>query len=76
MFFDNPEEAQEFAEALSVVTLTVDRIDDIEITDDTARAKVSGTVVELVSGDRVETEISETELLRKEDGVWKLCNTG
>ncbi|MBF6193164.1 hypothetical protein U3653_15645 [Nocardia sp. CDC186] len=56
------------------VSVTIDRIDDIVVTGDTATAKVSGKLTVAVPGEQPDTETSTTEHLKKEDGKWKVCS--
>ncbi|MGQ4617863.1 Rv0361 family membrane protein [Nocardia sp. R7R-8] len=56
------------------VSVTIDRIEDIVVTGDTATAKVTGTLTVAVPGEQPDTETSTTEHLKKEDGTWKVCS--
>ncbi|MGW5379084.1 Rv0361 family membrane protein [Nocardia sp. NPDC003999] len=56
------------------VSVTIDRIDDIVVTGDTATAKVTGKLTVAVPGEQPDTETSTTEHLKKEDGKWKVCS--
>ncbi|WP_039796315.1 Rv0361 family membrane protein [Nocardia araoensis] len=56
------------------VSVTIDRIEDIVVTGDTATAKVTGKLTVAVPGEQPDTETSTTEHLRKEDGKWKVCS--
>jgi hypothetical protein len=56
------------------ISVTIDRIDDIVVTGDTATAKVTGKLTVAVPGEQPDTESSTTEHLKKEDGKWKVCS--
>ncbi len=56
------------------VSVTIDRIEDIVVTGDTATAKVTGKLTVAVPGQQPDTETSTTEHLKKEDGKWKVCS--
>jgi hypothetical protein len=56
------------------ISVTIDRIEDIVVTGDTATAKVTGKLTVEVPGEQPDTESSTTEHLTKEDGKWKVCS--
>ncbi|WP_435829010.1 Rv0361 family membrane protein [Nocardia beijingensis] len=56
------------------ISVTIDRIEDIVVTGDTATAKVDGKLTVTVPGQQPDTETSTTEHLKKEDGKWKVCS--
>ncbi|WP_040865143.1 Rv0361 family membrane protein [Nocardia exalbida] len=56
------------------ISVTIDRIEDIVVTGDTATAKVTGKLTVAVPGRQPDTESSTTEHLTKEDGKWKVCS--
>lgn len=66
------EQRQQFDAAS--VSVVIDRVEDIVITDDTAKATVVGELTLAVEGEEPITEDSTEEHLRKEDGTWKICS--
>ncbi|UGT69772.1 nuclear transport factor 2 family protein [Nocardia gipuzkoensis] len=58
----------------TAVSVTIDRIEDVVVTGDTATAKVTGKLTVAVPGEQPDTETSTTEHLKKEDGKWKVCS--
>ncbi|UAK32936.1 nuclear transport factor 2 family protein [Nocardia asteroides] len=56
------------------VSVSIDRIEDIVVSGDTATAKVTGKLTVAVPGEQPDTETSTTEHLKKEDGKWKVCS--
>ncbi|MEU3014696.1 Rv0361 family membrane protein [Nocardia asteroides] len=67
-----PEQRQQFD--VATVSVDIDRVDDIVITGDTAKATVVGKLTLSVAGEEPETEDSTEEHLKKEDGTWKICS--
>ncbi|MFC6009452.1 hypothetical protein [Nocardia lasii] len=67
-----PEARAEFDRAS--VQVTIDQVNDIVITGDTAKATVTGSLTLSVEGQEPDTETSTEENLAKEDGTWKICS--
>ncbi|MFD5178759.1 hypothetical protein ACFWM1_23335 [Nocardia sp. NPDC058379] len=68
----SPEQRQQFDSA--TVSVTIDKVEDIVITGDTAKATVVGKLTLSVAGEEPNTEDSTEEHLKKEDGTWKICS--
>ncbi|MFJ2838710.1 MULTISPECIES: Rv0361 family membrane protein [Nocardia] len=68
----SPEQRQQFDSA--TVSVTIDNVEDIVITGDTAKATVVGKLTLSVAGEEPDTEDSTEEHLKKEDGTWKICS--
>ncbi|MFC4125104.1 Rv0361 family membrane protein [Nocardia rhizosphaerae] len=67
-----PEQRRQFESAS--VSVTIDKVDDIVVTGDTAKATVVGTLTLSVLGEEPNTEDSTEEHLKKENGTWKICS--
>ncbi|UGT53758.1 hypothetical protein [Nocardia asteroides] len=67
-----PEQRQQF-EAASV-SVDIDKVENIVITGDTAKATVVGKLTLSVQGEEPNTEDSTEEHLKKENGTWKICS--
>ncbi|MGW6425357.1 Rv0361 family membrane protein [Nocardia sp. NPDC055053] len=67
-----PEQRQQFDAA--TVSVTIDKVEDIVITGDTAKATVVGKLTLSVAGEEPNTEDSTEEHLKKENGTWKICS--
>ncbi|MFI6045426.1 hypothetical protein ACIA8C_27615 [Nocardia sp. NPDC051321] len=68
------EQKQEFESA--TVAVTIDKIENIVITGETATAHIVGKLTLEVPGQAPDTDTSTTEHLKKEDGKWKVCSGG
>ncbi|MFD6159665.1 hypothetical protein ACFWF7_25550 [Nocardia sp. NPDC060256] len=68
------EQKQEFESA--TVAVTIDKIENIVVTGETATAHIVGKLTLEVPGQAPDTDTSTTEHLKKEDGQWKVCSAG
>lgn len=68
------DQKQEFESA--TVSVTIDKIENIVITGETATAHIVGKLTLEVRGQVPDTDTSTTEHLKKEDGKWKVCSAG
>lgn len=57
------------------VEVTIDKIENIMITGDTATAHVTGRLTLTLPGEQPDTDNNTDEHLKKENGVWKICSS-
>jgi type II secretory pathway pseudopilin PulG len=72
--FETMTESEKMEIDSTSVSVSIDRIEDIVVSGDTATAKVTGKLTVAVPGEQPDTETSTTEHLKKEDGKWKVCS--
>lgn len=72
--FDTLTEDQKKEFDTAKIDVSIDKIDNIVITDDRATAKITGKLTLTIPGEVPDTDAGTTEHLRKEDGKWKVCS--
>ncbi|MFR9753436.1 hypothetical protein ACL02S_20715 [Nocardia sp. 004] len=74
--FESMTDAEKREFDIASVSITIDRIENIDITGDLATADVTGRLSVAVPGAQPQTQTSTTERLHKEDGRWRICSSG
>ncbi|MFQ6331352.1 hypothetical protein ACLMAL_35190 [Nocardia sp. CWNU-33] len=72
--FDSLSQEQKQAFDAAQVSVTINRIEDIVVTGDTATAHIVGHLTLTLPGETPNTDDSTNEHLRKENGKWRVCS--